>query len=250
MRALYLLVVLLFLTREAYALNNEHLGKKELQQKHENIQNILKNIESKRIVPAKLDITPEIKIESVKLEGNYVGPIKFLTKVSSLWVKDSLLTAGKKPNDFVEITLPGELYEPHIVLSEVVKTEVNRKTIQGAVESAFSANKHADIDWIVQNFIQEEQKRARFFFKDKNILEDSKRDANEIVGKYITGKLSYKGDEIVFVEQDYGNGKKIIEAITLKKEKEEYKITNSLTEDEVYDLIFAAISTGTVMPAN
>jgi hypothetical protein len=198
--------------------------------------------------PAMLAISPDIKFVTKKLTEDYSGPISFLAKKSSLWVKDSMLAEGKGINDLIKVVISGELYAPYKPIKDITESEINRTTIEGAVNSAFSANKNADIEWIVANFVEEEQSKARFFFKDKNILNDSKKDAENIKLKHITGKLPFKGYEIVLVEQDYGDNKKVTEVITFKKEKDEYKITNILTDDETYDLMFAAVSNGDVIP--
>jgi len=273
--ALYLLLITFLINScSSFANDDNHLSKKDLQKKNDEIQAILDRLDSKlgtmktnvelpateimpdisaaieqsNAPPAMLAISPEIKFESKKLTENYKGPISFLAKKSSLWIKDSMLADGKGINDLIKIVISGELYAPYKPIKDITKGEVNRTTIEGAVDSAFSANKNADIEWIVTNFVEDEQVKARFFFKDKNILNDSKNDAESIKLKHITGKLPFKGYEIVLVEQDYGDNKKVTEVITFKKEKDEYKITNILTDDETYDLIFAAVSNGDVIP--
>lgn len=280
MNKIYLILLTnIFLLNSALAF--EHASKKVLEEKHNDIQVILDRLEGKLGNAQKAvekeeygsiseKIKPEAKKEEIKVENNkekaeakpegkaetknnkivedYTGDITFRAKKSSLWLKTSKLAEGKNINDFVEIVLPGELFSPGKEIKETPKEEMNRTTIQGAVSSAFSANKSGDINWIVGNFVEEEQKKARFFFKDKNVLKDSQADAEQIKSKSITGIVNYLGFVIVFVEQDYGDDKKITEAITLKKEGEEYKITNTLTDDETYDVVFAAISNGEVVP--
>lgn len=256
----------------------EHAGKKELEKKHNEIQAILNklegkldktqktiqtnnpeesstNLELRKEEPKAVENTekaPEKKVEKVnRIVENYSGEITFRAKKSSLWIKTSMLAADKNVDDFIEVKLPGELYSPAKEIKDIpTRAEADRTTLEGAVSSAFSANKVGDVNWIVGNFVEEEQKKARFFFKDKTVLKDSQADAEQIKTKSITGMIKYLGFVVVFVEQDYGDDKKITEAITLKKEGEEYKITNTLTDDETYDVVFAAISSGEVVPGD
>ncbi len=244
-----------------------------LEKKHEEVRSLIEKLENRAgRVEKKLDSAEQkiIKKEEepkviVPIENNdvkfgqpiiqikrdpinYTGELTFRAKKSSLWIMDSKLAEGKKLNDFIEVNIPGELYAPYREIKDISKSEVDRKTIESAISSIFSANKNGDLDWIVGNFIEEEQKKARFFFQDKNVLKDSQDDAKNIIAKHIVGRVDYNNHVIIFVEQNYGNNKKITEAITLKNVKGEYKLTNALAEDETYDLIFAAISNGEVFP--
>lgn len=264
----------------------EHPGKKELEQKHNDIQIILNKLEEKlgsaqkailkqessdsleklrpeskkeelkdlssdkTVEEIKVGTETKAEVKNNKILENYTGEITFRAKKSSLWLKTSKLAEGKGLNDFIEIKLSGELFSPGKEIKEIVKEEMDRSTVEGAVSSAFSANKAGDVNWIVGNFVEEEQKKAKFFFKDKEVLKDSQTDAQQIKSKFITGTVNYLGFVIVFVEQDYGDDKKITEAITLQKVAGEYKITNTLTDDETYDVVFAAISNGEVIPGD
>lgn len=270
MNKIYLILLTnIFLLNGALAF--DHASKKILEEKHNDIQTILNKLEKKLGNAQKAvekeensdvsektqpEVKPDLKnkekieVKNNKLLENYTGEITFRAKKSSLWLKTSKLAEGKDINDFVEIKLPGELFSPGKEIKDITKEEMDRSTVEGAVISAFSANKTGDVNWIVGNFVQDEQKKARFFFKDKEVLKDSQADANQIKSKSITGTVKYLGFTIVFVEQDYGDDKKITEAITLNKEGAEYKITNTLTDDETYDVVFAAISNGEVIPGD
>lgn len=173
--------------------------------------------------------------------------LTFRAKKTDLWVKDSTLAKEQSDNDFIEVELQGELYESPKQVFEITKKEINRNTLEGIVASVFSANKAADLKWIVDNFVDEEKDNAKLLFKNKKILKESQADAKSIRGRYIKGQAEYKDYIIVFVEEDYPRGKKVTEALTCKKTPDGWKVTNALANDETYDVVFAALASGDVL---
>ena len=173
--------------------------------------------------------------------------LTFRAKKTDLWIKNSSLVEEKKDDDFIEVELPGELYESPKQVLEITKKEINRNTLEGIVASVFSANKAADLKWIVDNFVDEEKAKTKSLFKNKQILKESQADAQGIRGRYIKGQVEYKDYIIVFIEEDYPRGKKVTEALTCKKTREGWKVTNALASDETYDVVFAALATGDVL---
>ena len=184
--------------------------------------------------------------ENKKTEIIESGKIKFKVKRSNLWVKGKS-SNEKKLGEFVEITLPGKLYDPPREIFTIEKKDVDRSTVENTVASVFSANKAGDLDWISDNFTDKDKEKIKELFSNKNILEESKSDAQKIVSIYITGQADYKDAVLVFIEQDYISGKKIKESLACKKTEKGWKVTNEFAEDKTFDIIFAALSTGEVL---
>ena len=114
------------------------------------------------------------------------------------------------------------------------------------MSSVFSANRSGDLNWISDNFTDNDKKKIKKLFTDKKILEESKSDAQKIISIYVTGQADYKGSVLVFIEEDYVNGKKIKESLACKKTEKGWKVTNEFSSDEAFDIVFGAVSSGKV----
>ena len=189
-----------------------------------------------------LEKKPEKDIKTEVVES---GQVTFKAKRANLWLKQNSADE-KKPTESIEITLPGELYNPPKEILMVEKKEVNRSTIENTVASVFSANKSGDLNWISDNFMDNDKEKIKKLFKDKKIMEDSKSDAQKIISVSITGQADYKDSVLVFIEESYLNGKKVKESIACKKTEKGWKVTNEFSDDKTFDIVFAALSSGEV----
>ena len=188
----------------------------------------------------------ENKLKKIKkAEEVEIGQIMFKVKRTNLWLKEKS-DGKKKLGEFAEITLPGKLYPSPKEIPAIEKKDIDRSTIDGTVASAFSANKSGDLNWIVDNFTDKDKEKVKAVFKNKKILEQSKADAQKIISAYVIGQADYKGSVLVFIEQDYLDGRKIKESLACKKTEKGWKITNEFSEDRTFDIVFAALSSGEV----
>ncbi len=174
------------------------------------------------------------------------GQIKFKVKKQNLWFKDKL---GKteKLSDFIELSLPGKLYNPPRGIQTIERKEdVDRSTLENAISSIFSANKSGNLNWIVENFVDSDQGKIKKIFQNKKLLEESKLDAERIISIYITGQVDYKDSTIVLIEQKYIDGRKAKESMACKKTEKGWKVTNEFSADKNFDIVFAALSYGEI----
>ena len=51
---------------------------------------------------------------------------------------------------------------------------------------------------------------------------------------------------LVFIEENYINGKIMKESLACKKTEKGWKITNEFSDDKTFDIVFAALSSGEV----
>lgn len=174
---------------------------------------------------------------------DYEGELIFRANASDLWTDNSKAKDGRNT---VEVTLAGELYEEPTKIIGVSRKFSDKKTLEGLASSYFSSSKAGDIDWIIENFLDSEKEKVRAVYKKKNAIKASKSGARSIKDAYITGQANYKDYVILFVEQEYGDGKKVREALVCKKVEDGWRLTSSLTNDETFDIVFAALSTGQV----
>ena len=175
------------------------------------------------------------------------GEIKFKVKRANLWFKEKSQDQDQKQlSEFVEIFLPGKLYTPGKEITTIEKKDVDRSIIENAVASVFSANRAGKLDWIVDNFIDKDKAKVKSLFKNKKILEASQTDSQKIVAVYLIGQADYKDSVLVFIEQDYIDGRRVKESIALKDTESGWKVTNEFSNDETFDIVFAALSSGEI----
>ncbi|MBI3591541.1 MAG: DUF4878 domain-containing protein [Candidatus Melainabacteria bacterium] len=192
----------------------------------------------------------QIEKQIKKLENAKNGQLIFRAKRSALWLKSSKFIEDKKPNDVIEISLNGALYDTPKEVTEVARRNIDRSTPEGAAASFFSATKSGDVKWIVDNFVEDEQEEMKKLFKDKKTKKESNADANQIKSEFIIGTAQYNDHVILFVEQNYNDGRRVKEPMVCRKTPDGWKQTNALAEDDTFDVVFAALSTGKVFSKN
>lgn len=204
------------------------------------------SVKQQEKIEEKSDID-QIDQDEEYLEENDENLLTFRVKKRYLWVKNSSLAKGKSDDDFIEVALPGELYNHPKKILTINKKEADKSTLEGIVVSFFSAHKAGDLKWITSNFVSDEQKKIKTLFKNQTVLRDSQKDFQNIKTIYLTGEAGYKDYVILFVKEIYQTGKRVTEAITCKQFQDSWRITNALTNDETYDVVFAALSNGDII---
>ncbi len=191
-------------------------------------------------------------------EEHKVKELTFKANISDLWFKHENLnddkTLEKKDkkdsSKTVEVALPGEFYETPTKVNTVSKNKVDRNTTLGLVESVFSAMKEGNLKWISENYVLEEEKTVKDAFKNKNDLKAAKQDFENIKSEHLLGHAIYKDSTLLFIEQEYNTGKKLVEIIACKQTPKGWKMTNALVSDKTYDIVFAAVSKGEIIDGN
>ncbi len=186
--------------------------------------------------------TPEKTPEEKKLT--------FRARETDLWFKSSIPTEPtneKFKKSFVETTLKGELYATPKKILDVTKEKADRGTPEGLLSSYFSASEEGDVNWIADNFLDAEKEKIKEVFSDKKNLKGSKKNTSKMKSKQIVGEAYYKDLLLLFVEQNYGKGNIITEAVACKKTDDGWKVTNSISDDKIFDIVFAALSAGEVL---
>lgn len=192
-------------------------------------------------------IESKIKNKTTKEEKQTEKKKKIIFRIrkSQLWFKHDELK-DKKDNDIIEVSLNGELYRVSVPVKEVTRKDIDLSTPEGLVASYFSASKEGDINWILENFVNEEKDKIQSLFSDRKTLKESKKGAKSIKQELITGKVEYKDYVILFIEQESETRQKVTEAVACKKTKDGWRLTNELSQDKTFDIVFAALSNGRV----
>lgn len=178
-----------------------------------------------------------------ELEESKEGQLIFKAEAKDLWFTRPGLKDNTKTT--IEITLPGKFFRPPKEVKIISKKEADRSSLEGLVTSYISATKALDPNWISENFKEEEQEKIKDIFKNKDFIKSTKDKNKDTKSVQITGQALYKGHVIVFIEQEFED-KKVTEAIACQKIGKEWKITNALSSDRTFDIVFAALSSGKV----
>ena len=201
----------------------------------------------------KLELRPEKEEHKVK-------ELTFKANIADLWFKHDGLNDDKtlekkkdakkeEKNIMVEtadVSLQGEFYKTPTEVHAIPKKQVDRSTIEGLAESVFSAMREGNLKWIAENYVDEEEEQIKDAFKNKNDLKAAKLDFENIKAEHLLGHAIYKDYTLVFIEQEYNIGKKLIETIACKQTTDGWKVTNGLGNDKTFDIVFAALSSGEV----
>ena len=172
--------------------------------------------------------------------------LAFVTKRSNLWYKHAKDLKEKDVPETAQIFLEGELYSSLKKVKEIDKKNIDRSTPEGLIASYISASKKGDVDWIAENFVDEDKDKILDLFKDKKVLKESMEGAKKIQAEVIRGEARYKGHLLLFIEQQYPKNIKVTETVACRKTTDGWKLTNLLSTDETFDIVFAAVSSGQV----
>jgi len=172
--------------------------------------------------------------------------VTFQAKVSDLRRPDNSFAKNKRPDDLVEITLPGRMLEVPAVVKLVGRHEADWSTPESAVAAILSANVAGDVPWILQSFVPAERNEALKQFADPVAVERG-RESYAAMGKFeITGQVEVHGITIVFVRGEEEDGDSTVLTVNLSKTPSGWKQTDALAHDDSLDVISIALHTGTV----
>jgi hypothetical protein len=172
--------------------------------------------------------------------------VTFQAKVSDLRKPGNSLARNKRPDDLVEITLPGRILEVPAVVKLVGRREADWSTPESAVASILSAQVAGDVPWILQSFVPAERNEALKQFADPVAVERG-RESYAAMGKFaITGQAEVHGFTVVFVRGEEEDGDSTMLTVNLSKTPSGWKQTDALAHDDTFDVVSIALHTGTV----
>lgn len=167
--------------------------------------------------------------------------ILFRVKVSNVGLQSSSLVRGKQPTDFVEVKLPGQLYDPPKQFNPIRKQAANWNTPTDAAVADFSAFKADDSSWILEDFVPEEEKDVRSLLDDKDAHQQNRKMFEARTERDITGQVKYK-EYVIVLTRDSGQAHPV--PLTFKQTSSGWKRTNALSKDDTFDIVFSALYNG------
>jgi hypothetical protein len=172
--------------------------------------------------------------------------VTFQAKVADLRKPGNSFARNKRPDDLVEITLPGRMLEVPAVVKLVGRREADWSTPESAVASILSAQVAGDVPWILQSFVPAERNEALKQFADPVAVERG-RESYAAMGKFaITGRAEVHGFTVVFVRGEEEDGDSTVLTVNLSKTPSGWKQTDALAHDDTFDVVSIALHTGTV----
>ena len=172
--------------------------------------------------------------------------VTFQAKAAALRKPSNSFANNKRSDDLVEITLPGQMLEVPAVVKLVRRNEADWSTPEAAVASILSANVAGDVPWILQSFVPAERNEALKQLADPVAVERG-RESYAAMGKFvITGRVEIRGFTVVFVRGEEEDGDSTVMTVSLSKTPSGWKQTDALTHDDTFDVVSAALHTGTV----
>jgi hypothetical protein len=156
------------------------------------------------------------------------------------------LAKGKRPDDVVEVTIPGQLRSPPALLPLVSRSEADWSTPERAAASSVSANLAGDVAWIAESYVPAEREAVRRQFSDPAIAQRT-RDYYRAMGKVeMTGWGEVRGFTVVFLLGRDEDGDATFASVTLSKTGSGWRQTNALAEDDAFEVVWTALHTGGV----
>lgn len=169
-------------------------------------------------------------------------------KASGLNLMNSSFSKGKRSYDIVSKTYEGMLYKTPILVEFVSKDKAKNDTPLHSLFTTLSANKTCDVDWIISTFPDNEKELIKSLTVDAEKMKRYKEYQDLIKEARVYGEIKYKDHVIYLLEFTHlkGPNRKVLPVYV--ETKKGWKQTNSLVEDENYDLIYASYIAGTIAP--
>jgi hypothetical protein len=174
------------------------------------------------------------------------GRVTFQVKVGDLRKPANSFATNKRPEDLVEIALPGRMLEVPAVMKLVHRSEGDWSTPESAAASIMSANVAGDVPWILQSFLPAERSEALKQLADPVAVERG-RESYAAMGKFqMTGWAEIQGFTVVFIRGEDEDGDSTVMTVSLSKTPAGWKQTDALAHDDTLDVVSVALHTGTV----
>ena len=197
----------------------------------------------KYALPALLMAAAAIAEVSCGLAGDR---LTFRVKVSDVRRQSNSLIKGKRPDESVEITLPGKMLNPAVPLKLVDRTNADWSTPEHAAASVVSADTLANVPWMIENSAPAERAAATKLFSDP-VAVNRTRDYYRNIGKVsITGWTDIRGFRVLFLQGLDEDGDASLLSVVLVNTPAGWKQTDALANDDAFEIVWAALHTSGV----
>ena len=172
--------------------------------------------------------------------------LTFRAKVSDFRRPSNVLIRNKQPDDAVEVTLPGKQLNPMQPIALVPRAQSDYSTPEHAAAAVVSANTAGDVSWIVDNYLPEQRAAVAEGFSDPDAVQRNTGYYRGLGKISLTGWTDIHDDRVLFLQGLDEDGDATFIAITLAKTPSGWKQTDSLQNDDTFELVWTALHTGGV----
>jgi hypothetical protein len=172
------------------------------------------------------------------------GKLLFRVQIQNRGMQTDALEKGKTLTDYSEVTLPGALVNPPAKLAPVTKVDAKSDTPIALAASDFSAEKSDDADWIVSLFAPGDRADIKSMLADKNMRTRNRGIFAHKTARYIRGHADYKNYVLVFISD--GKPDNPPQVLAMVKTRDGFRRTNALSNDDTFDIVWAALRLGEV----
>lgn len=172
-----------------------------------------------------------------------LGTLTFRAGVASLGLASNSLTDGKSIDDFVEVELPGLLYDSLLEVKPITKENADRSTPVATATSDYSAIRADDTDWILENFIEEDHLGIMGILSDEMQRDVYRKVFAGLENMQVWGEARLEGATLLLLR--YNNETRGGAVLTLVETPDGWKRTNRLELNETFDVVVAALRSGT-----
>jgi hypothetical protein len=174
------------------------------------------------------------------------GKLLFRVQIQNRAMQTDALEKGKTLTDYSEVTLPGALINPPVKLAPVTKANAKSDTPVATAAADFSAEKADDADWIVSMFAPGDQADVKSMLSDKKMRERNRGIFAHKAARYLRGHANYKEYVLLFIAD--GKPDNPPQVLALVKTPNGFWRTNALSNDDTFDIVWAAMRLGEVKP--
>jgi hypothetical protein len=169
--------------------------------------------------------------------------LTFRAKVSDFRRPSNALVRNKRPDDAVEVTLPGKLLTPAQPIALVSRAQSDYSTPERAAATIVSANTAGDVSWIVDNYLAEQRGIVGERLADADAAQRNVAYYRGLGKVSLTGWTEIRGDRVLFLQGVDEDGDATFIAITLAKTPSGWKQTEALQNDDTFELVWTALHT-------
>jgi hypothetical protein len=178
--------------------------------------------------------------------GQENARLTFQAKVSDLLLQTGSYARNKRPDDTVQVILPGHLVAPPRAVPLTQRADAKWTTPEFVVDSIRSASTAGIAAWIVENFAPADQAEVRKLLGNPAMAKQNQDYYRTLIKAEITASVALRGYTVLVVREESSGAAVRVVPVTLVKTPAGWKQTNALSKDETFDVLWAAVRSGTM----
>ncbi len=173
-----------------------------------------------------------------------LATIVLSAEVGELKIEHGPRARGKAPEDWVEIELEGRIFRPTLRAGVLERDVVSWQTPADAAVSEFSALKMDDVQWILDNVVEEEQLELGEYLVDEDGRAGVRRFYSQVSTLNLWAELYYADIYALVVYSHDDSPERYLSAY--RKTDGGWKNTQELENNEILAVVEAAFRAGEV----